>query len=536
MSKRILPILVLMVVVALLLPTVAIAQGDYEGYVRYPITSEPPHLDAFTQTTIATALAINPAYEGLVSYDAVTGEFEPAIAESWEIGEDDEGHMTITFHIREGVLFHDVAGLDYGEEGRQVTAQDVKWNYLRYASGDTEIAERAFLLEPVLGGKAYTDGEADDIPGLVVVDDSTFQIVLETPDRLFMINGMIRIAAPEAYEQLGDAAYNTPVGTGPYTFVEWLPENRLVYEKNSEYWNPELPKNEGILFVNYGDPNTALLDYREDNVDFVFSFPSGQLQSIIEEFPDDYFEQPGLHIRYWGFQFHNEFIAENLLVRQAISHALDRVTAWDIFEEGARFPAHLGLLAPAMPASTPASIYEYDLDAAAALLEEAGFPGGEGIPVLQIYLLDPIKDEAQVVLFQQALEELGIEVEFTVEDSSTYWDSIEQPEVHIYQTGWSSGIPDPAEVFDFLVLEGADNGHYEREDVNDLLRSAQTELDADAREMIYQQVHDIIMADAAFIPSAYSKVKWLQKSWVAGFEPGGGGTFTADLALVEINP
>ena len=141
-----------------------------------------------------------------------------------------------------------------------------------------------------------------------------------------------------------------------------------------------------------------------------------------------------------------------------------------------------------------------------------------------------------MVLFQQALEELGIQVEFTVEDSSTYWDSIEEPDVHIYQTGWSSGIPDPAEVFDFLVLEGADNGHYERDDLNELIRSAQLELDDEAREAIYQQVHDIVMEDAAFIPSAYSKVTWLQKSWVDGFEPGGGGTYTAVLELVEVNP
>ena len=64
MSKRILTILVLVFVLALLLPTAASAQDEYEGYLRYPITSEPPHLDAFTQTTIATALVIDLFGEG----------------------------------------------------------------------------------------------------------------------------------------------------------------------------------------------------------------------------------------------------------------------------------------------------------------------------------------------------------------------------------------------------------------------------------------------------------------------------------------
>ncbi len=353
MSKKFLTVVALMLVAALVLPTFAIAQDDYAGYLRYPITSDPPHLDAFTQTTTATARAIGPVFEYLVRYDYLTGEFEPEIAESWDVTENEDGYQVITFHLRDGVLFHDVAGLDYGEEGRQVTADDIKWNYLRFADGNTEIAERAFLMEPILGAKAYTDGEADDIPGLVVVDPQTFQIILEVPNRLFMISGMIRIAAPEAYEQLGEAAYNTPVGTGPYKFVEWLPENRLVYEANPDYWNPELPKNPGILFTNYGDANTALLDYRENNLDFLFDFPSGQRQAILDEFPDDYNEKPGLHIRYWGFQFENEFIAQNPLVRQAISHALDRVTAWEIFEEGSRYPADLGILPRRCPPRHP---------------------------------------------------------------------------------------------------------------------------------------------------------------------------------------
>ncbi len=532
---KLITIVVLLLTMPVLLSTTALAQEEYEGYIRYPITVEPEHLETHTQTTIATGTIIRHIFEGLTDYNPVTGEVDPGIAESWEITEDEEGHQIFTYHIRDGVMFHDVAGLDYSEEGREVTAEDIHWNYLRALSGDEEISTRATTLEAIWGAKDFTAGETDDVPGLVVVDEKTFQIILETPDRLFPINGSIGIAAPEAYEQLGESVFNTPVGTGPYQFVEWLPENRIVLEANPDYWNPELPKNNGVLFTNYGDPNTALLDYREDNLDFLFAFPSGQRQAIKDEFGDEFYEIPGLHIRYWGFQFDNEFIASNPLVRQAFSHALDRVTAWDIFEEGARFPANLGMLPPTMPASTPATIYEYDLDKASQLLAEAGFPNGEGMPVIKIYLLESISDEAQVVLWQQALESLGVEVEFVVEGGSTYWDSIEREDAFIYQSGWAAGLIDPSDVFDYLVLEGADNGHYEREDLNELLRAARAEPDAAVREDLYQQVHDLVMADAAFIPSAYSKNTWLQKPWISDFVPGGGGTYTADLAPVVIS-
>src|SRR5690606_1217817 len=140
---------------------------------------------------------------------------------------------------------------------------------------------------------------------------------LSAPDRLFLINGMISITSPEAHEELGEDINNVAVGTGPFQFVEWLREDRLVLEANPDYYIDGLPKTDGIRFINYGDPNTALLDYRENNLDFLFSFPSGQRQSIIDEFGEEFNEEPGLHVRYWGFNMVDGVLAEEPLVRKA---------------------------------------------------------------------------------------------------------------------------------------------------------------------------------------------------------------------------
>jgi len=105
----------------------------------------------------------------------------------------------------------------------------------------------------------------------------------------------------------------------------------------------------------------------------------------------------------------------------------------------------------------------------------------------------------------------------------------------IFQNGWAAGLIDPSDVFDFLILDGGGSMRYDNPAVNELLRQARLELDEDAREAIYQQAHDIIMDDAVVIPSAYSKVTWLQRSWIDGFEPGGGGTYTAPLWEVVLN-
>lgn len=528
-------VLSLVLLLALLLVPLFTAAQDEPVYIRYPISSDPEHMNPFTADTIAIGTVTRNIFEGLTRYNPATGEVDPALAESWEITEDENGNQVFTFNLREGVLFHQVEGVEYAEGEREVTADDVIWNYTTALSGDEEVSGRASELSAILGATAYTAGEAETVEGLVEVDPYTVQIILEQPDRLFLINGMISITSPVAYEQLGEEINNKAVGTGPFQFVEWLRQDRVVLEANPDYWQEGVPLVDGIRFINYGDANTALLDYRENQLDFLFAFPSGQRNAIIEEFGDEFTEKPGLHVRYWGFNMETGFLAEQPLVRQALSHALDRATAWDIFEEGARFPADLGMLPPAMPASTPATIYNFDLERAAELLEEAGFPNGEGLPVIKIHLLESIAEEAQVVVWQEALESLGVQVEFAVEDGGTYWDSIVQDDAMIFQNGWAAGLLDPSDVFDFLILDGVGSMRYDNPEVNELLRAARVELDEDVRNDLYQQVHDIVMADAVVIPSAYSKVTWLQKPWVEGFNPGGGGTHTAPLWEVSLN-
>lgn len=521
--------------------------GAQDNVLRYPITTDPEHLNPFIADTIAIGTVTRNIYQGLTRYNPQTGEVEPAIAESWTITENDEGQQVFTFNIRQGVRFHAVDGVTY--EQPEVTAETILWNYMVALSGDSNVSIRAEELDFILGAAEYTaamrelldEGEEVplimdmDVPGLQVIDDYTFAITLAEPDRLFLINGMISITSPEAYEQLGERFDLTPVGTGPYQFVEWLRDDRIVLTAHPDFYLEGLPANDGVIFVNYPDANTALLDYREGNLDFLFAFPSGQRNAIIEEFTEDFNERPGLHVRYWGFNMRVGFLSENLLVRQALSHALDRETAWDILAEGARFPATVGFLPPSMPASTPATIYDYDLERAAELLAEAGFPNGEGLPTIRIHLLEVISGEGQVVLWQEALTELGVDVEFVVEDGGTYWTSIVDDDAMVFQNGWAAGLVDPSDVFDYLILDARGSMRYDNPEVNDLLRQARVELDEDAREALYQQAHDLIMADAVVIPSGYSKVTWLQKSHISGFEPGGGGTYTAPLWLVSKN-
>jgi len=531
MFKKVLLITMLALVVAALLPTFTAAQE--EVILHYPISPDPEHLNPFTATTIAIGTITRNIYEGLAWIEPATGEVLPRLAESWELSDD---NLVYTFHLRHGVLFHDVEGVTYENDDREFKAGDWIWAAQISNSADETISQHPEIMEGVVGWEAHRNGEAETIEGIVALDDYTIQITLETPNRLFFTvgAGTVAVVSPEAYEQLEDFN-NNPVGTGPFQFVEWMRDDHITLTANREYWNPEYPKVDGVQFINVPDATTALLLYRQGDLDFLFGFPDGQRSAVIAEFANDYHEMPGLNVRYFGFRMDTGFFAENPLVRQAFAHAFNRELVWNDLMEGARFPATLGVLPPSMPASTPSITYPYDLERAAELLAEAGYPNGEGIPEITLWAFSSASSELSMPVFQQDLATLGVTLNLEFEDSSTYWDHIGEPEVIFFLSGWSAGINDPSDSLNYLFKDGLDDTEYNNPEVNSLLEQAMIETDPAALEALYQQAHDLIMADCPWVVSAYSKVAWLQQPWIEDFNPGGGGSYTGPIWLVTVN-
>jgi ABC-type transport system substrate-binding protein len=529
MQRKLVFVLALLALLGILAP-LTLAQESV--ILKYPISPDPEHLNPFTATTIAISTINRNIYEGLAELNFATGEPEPSLAESWDISED---NLTYTFRLRQGVLYHDVPGIEWTDGDREMKAEDFVFAAHIFNSEDETISQHPEVMDGVVGAAAHLAGEADTIEGIQALDDYTLQITLEAPNRLFFSAGPGGLVAvpQEAYEQLGEDFNTQPVGTGPFMFVEWLRDDKLTLTKNPEYWNPELPKVDGIEFINVPEANTALGMYRNGELDFLFGFPSGQRQAVIDEFSDHFHEIPGLNVRYFGFKMDTGFFADKPLVRQAFNYAFNRELVWNELMEGARFPATLGVLPPSMPNSTPATIYNYDLERAAELLAEAGYPNGEGMPEITLYVFSTAADELSFPVLQADLATLGVTLNIELEDASTYWDHIGEDDVEMFLSGWSAGINDPSDVLNFLFLDGRDDTHYDNPEVNELLRAAMSEFDTDARSELYQQAHDLIMADAPWIVSAYSKVAWLQQPWIQNFEPFGGGAYTARLKLVS---
>ncbi len=530
MTKR-LSFLLMVSLIAVLLAPLGVQAQDDASVLRMPINPDPEHLNPFTGTTIAISNILNSIYEGLFKLDRETGQPAPALAESFEVSDDG---LTYTFHLRQGVLFHEVPGVTYADGDREFKADDWIWAANLSASGDENISSHPEWTESIVGASDVKDGNATEIAGIKKIDDYTIEVTLASPNRLFLVNLGVPAIPQEAYEQLGDKFGETPVGTGPFRFVEWMRDDHITLEANPDYWVEGQPNVSGVRFINVPDTNTALLQYRQGELDFLFGFPTGQRAATVAEFQGEYHELPGLNVRYFGFKMDQGFFAENPKVRQAFAYAFNRDLVWNDLMEGARFPANLGYLPPSMPAATPANIYNYDTEKAAELLADAGFPNGEGIPPIDLYVFSSAADELSLPVLQEDLRKLGVTLNIQVEDASTYWDHIGEDDVIMFLSGWSAGIVDPSDVFNFLFYKGRDDTKYDNPEVNDLLDQALIETDPAKLEVLYQQAHDLITADSPWIVSAYSKVAWLQKSNIEGFNPGGGGTHTAPLAEVSI--
>src|SRR5680860_651467 len=392
---------ILLALAGLLLGTSAVAQGTFD----YPMSADPEHLDPWRSTTVATRRILVNVYEGLTTLDGNTAEVIPALATSWDISEDG---LTYTFHLREGVLFHEVDGVAY--EDREMKASDVEWSFLRYLSEDTNISQHPEYLIDLVGAEEYLTGEAEGVSGIRVVDDYTIELTLKAPSHRFLANLInVYVVPQEALDALGADLSNAPVGTGPFSFDHWNRDDELVLTANPDYYEEGFPVLDSVRFVNVPEATTELLLYREGDLDVLLNFPSGQLNSLQEEFADQYHEKPGLNVRYWGFKMDEPPFEGNVALRQAFNHAVDRELIWDVLMEGARIPATLGVLPPDIPGSEVEG-YTYDVERAKELLAEAGYPNGEGLEPITLYYF-ATADDAPNVAFQDMLSQIGVEIE-----------------------------------------------------------------------------------------------------------------------------
>lgn len=308
---------------------------------------EPPNLDP----TAGAAGAIDEVvyanlFEGLTRFRE-DGSIAPGLAESWEVSEDGRSY---TFHLRDGVRFHDGTAFDAG---------DVVFSLDRARGPDSTNAQKALF---------------DGIEAVTVIDPGTVRVDLGAPDSGFLWAlawGDAVILAPET----ADAAATAPVGTGPFRFDRWVRGDRVELARNDAYWGAPVALDRAV-FRFISDPTAAYAALLAGDID---AFPNVPAPETLMQFKAD----PHFQVTV-GLTEGETILAINnarpplddIRVRRAIAHAIDRQALIDgaLYGYGTPIGSHFAPHHPAYVDLTGLSAY--DPDAARSLLAEAGFADG----------------------------------------------------------------------------------------------------------------------------------------------------------------
>ena len=330
---------------------IALAAGLGAAQAQTAITIamqlEPPNLDP----TGGAAEAIDSVvyaniFQGLTRFTS-DGSVIPSLAESWEISADG---LTYTFKLHDGVTFHDGSAMDAG---------DVKFSLDRARAETSTNAQKALFAQ---------------IADVTVVDPQTVTVTLGEPNGSLLFNlawGDAVIVAPETAK---DNATN-PVGTGPYRFVEWVQGDRIALARYEGYWGPA-PALETATFRFISDPSAALAAVLAGDVDVFTGFPAPE--NLAQIAADSRFQViTGSTEGETILAMNNKLPPfDNIKVRQAVSHAIDRQAIIDgaMFGYGTPIGTHFAPHNPAYVDLTAESAHDPELSK--KLLAEAGLPDG----------------------------------------------------------------------------------------------------------------------------------------------------------------
>lgn len=458
------------------------------GILRVGLQADPAELDPHKTSLTAAWHVIEHVYNGLVTTNPSL-EPVPSLAESWDISEDG---LTYTFHLRQGVLFHN---------GRELVAEDVKYSYER-------------ILDPETASPAQPD--LDNVESIEVVDDATVAITLLTPDSSFLAKLMgssLAIVPSEVVDAEGDLM-NTMVGTGPFRFVEYVPNSMLVVEANPDYFEEGLPYLDGIEFQIVPDNTARTTALSSGTVDFIEYAPAQDLPIFEADETIVVTGDENTNIRFFAFNTEIEPF-NDVRVRQAISMAVDRGPIIDAAIFGAGQPTNI-LFPETYWAGYESEIPAPDIEGAKALLAEAGYPDGFTTE-LHSWSQYAFLSNAAVVL-QEQLKQIGVESELRFEENAVYLENYFASNFEISVTGTSAYV-DPNDVVqnNFQSTSGTNASRYNSEEMDSLIAAGMAETDQEARAEIYYQVQELIKTDLPwvnlFIASQYEAMKDFVKDY-----------------------
>jgi peptide/nickel transport system substrate-binding protein len=400
---------------------------------------------------------------------------QPDLAVSWE----NIDETTWRFKLREGVKFHN---------GDPFTAADVKFTLERIAKDD----------------KLIEHGNYKQIKEVKIIDDYTVEIVTHAAEPA-LLNRLSRLGSgmlPSKYiEENGwDHFLKNPVGTGPYKFVEWIRDDRLVLEAFGDYFGGQ-PKWDKVVFRVIPEESTRVAELLTGGVDIAINVPPSDLERIDNNEGTHTAKGLTQRVMMLVVRMTEGSVTADPRVREAIELAIDNKALTESILEGAGTPTRTRVT-PGNVGANPElfDTYLYDPERAKQLLKEAGYENG-----LELTFSAPaegyLKGKETAELITAMLSEVGITVKLELLEPSKYKEKYRGKKMNeLYMIGYGNSMFDAALALSRLSEERAKGEtDYNNPEVNRLIEAAMINMNPEEREKQYQQAQEIIANDRPHI-------------------------------------
>jgi peptide/nickel transport system substrate-binding protein len=442
--------------------------------------------------------------ETLVTFAEGKTTIEPLLATKWV--ESDEG-LTYTFTLREGVKFHD---------GTDFNADAVVYNFERWMNAGDQ--DKFYMYGSIFG---------EGLESVEAVDEHTVKFTLKNLQPTFLKSIALTpfsISSPAAIEKHGDEYSNNPVGTGPFSFEEWRRNDRVVLNKNEQYWLDGFPKVDQVIFRTIPDNSARLNALLSGEIDMMDGLDPGSIEQIEADENLQILSRPPLNIGYLGLNVTREPF-DNKLVRQALNHAVDKNAMIEAFFAGQAIPAKNPIPPTVEGYNDEIEPYAFDPEKAKALLAEAGYPDGFEIELWAMPVSRPYMPDANRVaeFLQASFADIGVTAKIVTYEWATYLDKAVAGEADSFILGWTGANGDADDFIYSLWHEdnigSLNSTFYANEELNKVLNEARSITDQEKRNELYKKAQEIMHEDPPIIPLVHTTPVLAARADVKGFDP-----------------
>jgi len=464
-------------------------------------------LDPAFSKDIADIWATNQLFNGLVQMDDQLN-VQPCIAKSWTISED---ALNYIFSLRNDVFFHKDA-LFGKDSTRTVTASDFEYSLNRLL--DKQIASPgSWVLSKVESFKAE--------------NDTLFSIKLKQPFPAFL--GLLTmkycsVVPKEIVQHYGSDFRSHPIGTGPFKFKRWEENIKLVFRKNTLYFETDangkkLPYLEAVSITFLPDKQSEFLQFAQGNIDFVSGLDAsykdeiltanGQLRDLYKN-DVNMIRGPYLNTEYLGFNMDSELPEiQSERIRKAVNYGFDRKKMMIYLRNGVGIPANGGFIPKGLPGYNETIGFDFQPEKAKQLISQFKKETGIQNPEISITTISNYLSFCEYM--QRELQKIGLTVNIDVIPAATLKDAKANGKLSIFRASWVADYPDAENYLSLYYSKNfAPNGpnytHFKDVQFDKLYEEAFTITDTKKREKLYAEMDSLIMKKAPVVVMFYDEV------------------------------